>query len=251
MKKRFIVAILSIALAIGAVGCSQAPLEPAKNNNVTDTASEEPSYEKKTFMEAFSEETSSEASSGTTSGGFTSGEINDNSYENSFFNVKFALNENYKFATDEELEKINSSLADMDVMKDNAKAQEAIDEGAIMTVAHASNSIARSTFNVTIQSVGSIAGALVDESTVLEQGKDGAIRALEAQGYTDVSAEIEDFTFLNEEHPSIVMKGTINGLEFHERSVCLMKDGYISLYSILGIDAGRVDDTLAGAEKLN
>ena len=108
-----------------------------------------------------------------------------------------------------------------------------------------------STFNVTIQSVGSIVGALVDEKTVLEQGKQSAIDALEAQGFTDVTAEIENFTFLGEEHPTIVMKGSVQGIPVHERSVCLIKGGYISLYSVLGLDADSSDAILTNAEKLN
>ena len=118
-----------------------------------------------------------------------------------------------------------------------------------MVVTYAVDGTTGKTLNVVLQSVGSLAGALANEQSIMESQKEPSISALEAQGLTDVTADMETVKFLGEDHPSLVLKAKINGTVLYQRCICLIKDGYIITFTGSGLDADNYDAELLSAEK--
>lgn len=249
MKKKLLVTILTLALTASFVGCGPQKIEPAKNNNAESEApAEEASSEASSADVA--EEASSASSESSESGDSISGEIDGNTYTNKYFGVKIALDNNYHFATDEELQTLNSTITDLNIFSDNAAAKKALDNGTVMIVTYAVDGTTGKTLNVVLQSVGTLTGALANEQSLLEAGKKDTISALEAQGLTDVTATMETVTFMGEEHPSLLLTAKVNGADLYQRCICLIKDGYIANFTASGLDKEQFDKDLLSATKL-
>jgi len=248
MKKKLLVTMIALALSASSVACGTQKVEPAKNNNVESEAPAEEASSSAS-SEAAAESSSAEESDASTSSDSISGVVNGTTYENKYFGVKFALGDNFKFANDEELQALNSTITDMDAFKDNKAAKKALDSGSIMVVTYAVDGTTGKTLNVVLQSVGSLAGALANEQSIMESQKEPSISALEAQGLTDVTADMETVKFLGEDHPSLVLKAKINGTVLYQRCICLIKDGYIITFTGSGLEADNYDAELLSAEK--
>ncbi|WP_026654665.1 MULTISPECIES: hypothetical protein [unclassified Butyrivibrio] len=249
MKKKLLATMFALALATSSVACGAQKVEPATNNNAESEASAEAAPSDSSNENA-AESTSSESSDASDSGENISGVVNGTTYENKFFGVKFSLGDNYKFANAEELQTLNSTITDLDAFKDNKAAKKALDSGSIMVVTYAVDGTTGKTLNVVLQSVGSLAGALANEQSIMESQKEPSISALEAQGLTDVTAEMETVKFLGEDHPSLVLNAKINGTVLYQRCICLIKDGYIITFTGSGLEADNYDSELLSAEKI-
>ncbi len=239
MKKKLVVMMVTLALTASSVACGAPKIEPAKNNDAVEADSSEAAPADETTEEASeeaSEAATADASAEEDSNESISGSISGNTYENKYFNVKYTLGDNYRFATEDEIKTLNSALGDLDAIKDNKAAKKALDEGAVMTVAYAMDSTKGKTLTVVIQSVNSIVGSLINEEAILTAGKADVEKGLEAQGLSNVTSEVENVTFLGEEHPSLKITGTINGAVLNERMVCLVKGNYIILFAASGLD---------------
>ena len=249
MKKKLLVTMLTLAIAASSVACGSQKIEPAKNNDAVEATSAEAAPSEDS-SETAAEDSSSESSDSSDSGENISGEISGNTYENKFFDVKIALDDNYHFATEEELKTLNSTITDMNIFSDNKAAQKALDNGTVMIVTYAVDGTTGKTLNVVLQSVGSLQGALANEQSLLEAGKKDTIAALEGQGLTDVTATIETVTFLGEEHPSLLLSAKINGADLYQRCICLIKDGYIANFTASGLEKDSFDKDLLNATAL-
>ena len=248
MKKKLLVTIMTLAIVASTVACGK-ELEPAKNNSADEASTAEVSEE--TSDEDASVEASDEASTESSTEdseaeGNITGTINGSTYENEFFNIRIAT-ENYKFASEEEVKALNSEVRDGD---DDEAVKKAIDDGLVMVVASAQDPSQQNSLTVIVEKVGVLATALTDEKSVLEATKPGILSSFTEQGITDVTAEIENTTFLGEEHPSIILKASMSGVTVYSRTVCLIKSGYVSLYSITGLDSEAFDEVLSKAEKI-
>jgi len=252
MKKKLLLTVLTVALATCSVACGSSKLEPAKNSDAAETTSivesasdDASSEDSESATESASEESSADTSADDSETSI-SGEINGNTYENDYFNIKIDLTDDYKFATNDELIQINSALSNSDAFKNNKVAKKLLDDGNMMIVAYAVSESGKS-LNVVLQSIGTFVGGIVDEESILEAGKAEAIKGLEAQGLTDITVETEKVTFLGEEHVSLLTKAKANDTIIFQRAICLIKDGYISLYTASGVDAETFDKVLLDA----
>ena len=115
-KKKLLVTMIALALSASSVACGAQKVEPAKNNNIESEAPAEDTSSESS-SEAASEDASSEESNASASSDSISGVVNGTTYENKYFGVKFALGDNFKFANDEELQTLNSTITDLDAFE--------------------------------------------------------------------------------------------------------------------------------------
>ncbi|SFU42258.1 hypothetical protein [Butyrivibrio sp. INlla21] len=240
MKKRIIVTLMSIAIAITSVACGDKVLiQPATlgtSSGIEVKASDDDSLDE-------ADKSSTEVS---TDANFTSGEVIDNVYENEFFNVKIPVSEGMVFADEVKVAELNG-LVDNTIT--NEQLKEAMDKQGSLAVAYATDNNL-SAFTVSIGSAGKIATALLSEKKIIEASKDSLISQYEGMGLTDISTSIEKTTFIGEEHECLSMTGTAQGVTFHAKVICLLKDGYIGTFAVGG-PSEEVCNILDGATKLN
>lgn len=232
MKKKFIIVMLSLALTASSTACS------AGKNNSEGNPGDSNIFES-IPDDGASEGSNSEASEGASEEDETpdtsdpvAGSISRNTYENKVYNIKFTLSDGYRFATEEEIKSLNTSIGDIDIFKNNKAAKKALDDGASITAAYAIDNTKGRNVTVTLKKIGSAN----TEEAILEAEKETVVKDFEGQGLTGVTAEVEKVTFLGEEHPSLKISGTFNGAKLNRRILCLVKDNYISLYDASGLD---------------
>ena len=243
MKKKILVALLTLTLAISSIACSSQKIEPAKTTNASSETSSEASPNENSGENSTSENTVTIDIDKNISGA-----INVTTYENKFFQVKIALGDAYRFATEEELQTINSKIAEISGLEDEEATKKALEKG--MSVAYAVDAKSNKALNIVLLSVGSVAGALTNEQSFIESQKNETISSLEAQGLTDITSEIQKINFLGEDHLSILSTANMNGSNLYQRQICLIKDGYIIIFAASGLDKEKFDSELLNAEKL-
>ena len=151
MKKKIVVAMMAVTLALGAVACGEkAPIAPATQESsteataeATDKADEATSKESADAAGEATSDASAEASSEATSeeagksSEFTSGVIKDNVYENEFFNVKCPVLDGMKYGDEAKLEQVNGNVTDV---LSNDKLKKSVENGTSVIVAYAEDS---------------------------------------------------------------------------------------------------------------
>ncbi|MBR4670888.1 MAG: hypothetical protein IKO84_09835 [Butyrivibrio sp.] len=229
MKKSIVVILIATMIAFGVVGCGKAvAIEPAALNTSTGFSLKSADD---TVLGKKETSTSSASETSSSNGEFTSGEIKDNVYENTFFNVKFPVADDMVFADSVKLAELNNTVIDT---LDNKGAKETVKNGNPMVVAYAENARATS-FNVAITSAGKLATAVFNEKKVLEANRETVVKEFEGMGLSDVTTSVEKTTFLGEEHDSLIVRGKIQGQNFSQKMIILIKDGYMAAFTISGL----------------
>jgi hypothetical protein len=151
------------------------------------------------------------------------------------------------FADEQAVADLNNAAGDFT----NDTIKKYVDEGKVMIVAYATDDTMLKSFNVALQSVGSIVSTLVDEETVLNASSTSVVEILEQQGFENVTTEIDKVNFMGEEHSSLLISAKIQGIDYYERVCCLVDNGYVMSLTTGGLTKEDVTHLFENAEKLN
>lgn len=258
MKKKLLVAMLAMMIMASSVACgdtssesNKGPLKAGEESSEAfelkeDSADEEVSEATaEESTEAASEASSEEATEVTADE--TAGHVDGQAYINELFNLKFNIDSDMSFADEAAVADLNSAAGDFT----NDTIKKYVDEGKVMIVAYAADDTMLKSFNVAVQSVGSIVSTLVDEDTVLNASSGSVSEILEQQGFEDVTTEIDKVQFMGEEHSSLLISAKIQGIDYYERVCCLVDNGYVISLTTGGLTKDDVTHMFENAEKLN
>ena len=254
MKKKFLVAMLAMMIMASSVACGKTdtdkgPLKAGEESSEAsfeikedsaDEASSEASVE-----EAASEASSEEATEVTADE--AAGHVDGQAYINENFNLKFNIDSDMSFADEQGVADLNNAAGDFT----NDTIKKYVDEGKVMIVAYATDDTMLKSFNVALQSVGSLVTTLVDEETVLNASADSVVDLLTQQGFEDVTTEVDKVQFMGEEHSSLLISAKIQGIDYYERVCCLVDNGYVMSLTTGGLTKDDVTHLFENAEKLN
>lgn len=257
MKKKFLVAMLAMMIMASSVACGKTdtdkgPLKAGEESSESsfeikedsaDEASSEASVEDS--VEAASEASSEEATEVTADE--AAGYVDGQAYINENFNLKFNIDSDMSFADEQGVADLNNAAGDFT----NDTIKKYVDEGKVMIVAYATDDTMLKSFNVALQSVGSLVTTLVDEETVLNASADSVVDLLTQQGFEDVTTEIDKVQFMGEEHSSLLISSKIQGIDYYERVCCLVDNGYVMSLTTGGLTKDDVTHLFENAEKLN
>ena len=219
MKKKLlcIFSVLAVLLSATPVfgGCIEQPLQQAAFAGSVGTAS--------VLASADSDDTA------VISDLPTRGKVEGYTYINEYFGIKVEFDENWQFASEEEL------ASGMDAVTDE-NARNMIENGAIVNDVMASTTDYQdgtaSQFLTQMSDFGPLAALMnLDPSAFYEEiidGEEGESikQQLTAQGIENVELHIEDTMFMGEDTPSIVVTGSINGYDVYERMIMLVNGRY-------------------------
>ncbi|MBE5841853.1 MAG: hypothetical protein E7304_10670 [Butyrivibrio sp.] len=257
MKKKILVAMLAMMIMASSVACGntdtdKGPLKSSEESSEAafeikedsaDEASSEASAEE--AVEAASEASSEEATEVTADA--AAGYVDGQAYINENFNLKFNIDSDMTFADEQAVADLNNAAGDFT----NDTIKKYVDEGKVMIVAYATDDTMLKSFNVALQSVGSIVSTLVDEETVLNASSTSVVEILEQQGFENVTTEIDKVNFMGEEHSSLLISAKIQGIDYYERVCCLVDNGYVMSLTTGGLTKEDVTHLFENAEKLN
>ncbi len=257
MKKKFLVAMLAMMIMASSVACGKTdtdkgPLKAGEESSeasfeIKEDSADEASSEASALeaVEAASEASSEEAVEVTADE--AAGYVDGQAYINENFNLKFNIDSDMSFADEQGVADLNNAAGDFT----NDTIKKYVDEGKVMIVAYATDDTMLKSFNVALQSVGSLVTTLVDEETVLNASADSVVDLLTQQGFEDVTTEIDKVQFMGEEHSSLLISAKIQGIDYYERVCCLVDNGYVMSLTTGGLTKDDVTHLFENAEKLN
>ncbi|MCR4757332.1 MAG: hypothetical protein K5792_05985 [Butyrivibrio sp.] len=258
MKKKILVAMLAMMIMASSVACgnteseNKGPLKAGEESSeaafeIKEDSADEASSEASALeaVEAASEASSEEATEVTADA--AAGHVDGQAYINENFNLKFNIDSDMTFADEQGVADLNNAAGDFT----NDTIKKYVDEGKVMIVAYATDDTMLKSFNVALQSVGSIVSTLVDEETVLNASSTSVVEILEQQGFENVTTEIDKVNFMGEEHSSLLISAKIQGIDYYERVCCLVDNGYVMSLTTGGLTKEDVTHLFENAEKLN
>ncbi len=264
INKKLLALICALSMVLSLTACGGAeqkaadPAPEAVESTDTAEAPEKEEVSEPATEEDTAEETEEVSEESESSAEFSLGTINGNVYENDFLGIRIAVPDDMAFANEEELAQLSSTTADL--LKDQAKAKDMIENGSVIIACYASTDNSKSplyTINLTMQSFSSMGLSAIavknfSEEDILSAASDSVIQALGNGGFTNVKTNIEDVEFLGEKHASMSITAEIEGYgTLYEREVVVISNDCIASYtaSAFGTDSDETTDVLKYVQK--
>ncbi len=185
-----------------------------------------------------------EAPADTADEGFSVGGTVNNTYENEFFGIGVTLDENWTFASQEEIDESNGTVKDV---LDNEDYSAAMDDGRVITDMMASADDGILSMNVTIEKLNAVASLAIDEEAyidlTLENNDFSAI--FTGMGFDSAEASKGSVVLAGEEHPCAVIEGSIQGIGFYEKVAVIKVGSYVLSVTVSSLMDDVVDDLFA------
>ena len=200
MKKRIIALIMALAMVFALCACTSD--EDTKGTTQTGTSA---SAEPEKSLEL-----------GSVAGG---------KYENDYFGFGCELDENWTYATEEELGSMIQSTADNfddeDIKNNMLKADMFYD-----MVSYYSDGVTN--INVVVQNIGVMYGAVIDTDAIVDQAIKSLPDQLAAASMTSVSCDKITVDFAGQQCVAINMHNTVNGVDVYQLQVYVKEGKYVA-----------------------
>lgn len=164
-----------------------------------------------------------------------------NTYENELIGLGCQLDEEWRVYSADEMAALNGMMVDM--MTDEAIAEQLESSGYVQAF-YAQLGEDPVTVNITVENLGLLYGALLDEQQYIELTIDQLPAVLESMGLTDITSEITTTTFLGSEHTAVNITGQVQGVAFYETLVCVKVNRYMACITAASYLADVTGDVL-------
>lgn len=169
------------------------------------------------------------------------GDFADGVYTNAFIGIRCEVGEEWTVYSDAQLAQLNGlvldAMTDVDLVNQLKKAN-------IAHLFYAAKNNGMTTMNVVLENIGSVNGVLLDEKAYAELSAKQIPTALESMGLLDVTAEVVSILFAGTRHAGVKVYGTLNGISFYEKIVCIKLGTYIGLVTVASYDEDITPDLL-------
>lgn len=172
---------------------------------------------------------------------FNFGSTQDNTYWNETLKIGCTLDENWYFLNEEEILQANS----MTVEKLDGKLAEMVKEGGSMIDMFAQNLETGATVNLVVERLSVVNSLVIDEKKYLDISQPTLDEAMAQMGIEDVEITQESMDFLGQEHQSIVITGSFNGVPVCETMVVVKSGRNMTIITVFSAVEGEVEEVLA------
>ena len=146
-------------------------------------------------------------------------------YENELIGIGFRPGDGWEIWDDEQIAQINGIVADM--MTDEAIRDMLASSGyAQPFYAQAQSGLL--TANITIEDLGVLYGATLDEQAYVEIAMEQMTPALESMGLSDITSEVGTVNFAGQDRTAVFISGSMQGAELHETIVTMKVGNYMA-----------------------
>lgn len=163
-------------------------------------------------------------------------------YTNSFLGIRCDMGEGWLAYDREQLAQLSGITAD--ALDDEALA-EALRSSGVAFLLYASSNDLASIMNITLEDLGFLYGAVLDEQSYAELSVDQLPAALESAGLTKVTAEIGTVTLAGKERTAVLVHGLIGEMDVYEVVVCVKVDSYMAAVTVGSYYRDITSDLLA------
>lgn len=172
---------------------------------------------------------------------FNFGSTQDNTYWNETLKIGCTLDENWYFLNEEEILQANSMTAE----KLDGKLAEMVKEGGSMIDMFAQNLETGATVNLVVERLSVVNSLVIDEKKYLDISQPTLDEAMVQMGIEDVEITQESMDFLGQEHQSIVITGSFNGVPVCETMVVVKSGRNMTIITVFSAVDGEVEEVLA------
>lgn len=172
---------------------------------------------------------------------FNFGSTQDNTYWNETLKIGCTLDENWYFLNEEEILQANSMTAE----KLDGKLAEMVKEGGSMIDMFAQNLETGATVNLVVERLSVVNSLVIDEKKYLDISQPTLDEAMAQMGIEDVEITQESMDFLGQEHQSIVITGSFNGVPVCETMVVVKSGRNMTIITVFSAVEGEVEEVLA------
>lgn len=169
------------------------------------------------------------------------GTVSGYKYENSFLGIGCELDENWTYASEEELSQIIGLTAEMfdDEYADKLKEQDmfydmmAVTEEGLVSI------------NVVIQNIGLLYGVALSEEKYLDVAEETVTQELGSAGMDNVKTARITKDFAGSEHNGIHISSTIQGVPYYCTQMCIKQGKYIATISLYSFSEDLGDELIS------
>ena len=175
---------------------------------------------------------------------FSVGTTVNSAYNNAYFGIGVTLDDNWVFKTQEEINEINGLV--QDVVDDDSYA-EALEKGTVYTDMIAGADEGLININATIEKLNAISTLAIDEEGYIDIAlQNNDFKAIfEEMGLEVAAVEKGVAVIVGEEHPCVVIEGSIQGVGFYEKIAAIKKGNYVLVITVSSVTENVVDDVFA------
>ena len=164
-----------------------------------------------------------------------------NTYENELLGLGCRLEEDWRVYDADEIAELNGLISDM--VTDEAVA-EMLESSGYVQAFYAQLGDDPVTVNITVENLGLLYGALLDEREYAELAVEQLPAAFDAMGMTDVNTEIKSTTFMGSEHTAVFITGQVQEIDLYEVLVCVKAGRYMACVTAASYLADVTGDVL-------
>lgn len=171
---------------------------------------------------------------------FGTGSVKDNVYWNETMKIGCELDETWYFYSEEEILQVNGTTAEL---LDN-NIEEIMESGGVLTDMFAQNMETGATVNVVFERLSLTNTLLVNEDTYIKASQSSLQDTFEKIGLENIQMTQQDVEFLGEEHQSLLVTGSVNGVSVYELLVVMKSGRNITVVTVFSLDEAEIDETL-------
>lgn len=226
--KKTIALGLSLALLLSLCACGEKDVSgtvmPQETPANVEGSVETPApAEEAEPSEAPADEAEEEFQIGTTSGG---------RYENAFLGIGCQLDENWTFASKEELAQLIGIVADG---FDNEEYAEQLKNADMFYDMYALADEGLVTINVIFENMGVLYGTVIDEERYVQIAMENLEEQLTSAGFADIQTETGSVVFAGQERYGLRISGTYQGAPYYCQQVYIKEGSYMAAVSLVSL----------------
>lgn len=220
--KKTIALVLSLALLLSLCACGEKDVSGTVMPQETP-ANVEGDVETSAPSDMPADEAEEELQIGTTSGG---------RYENSFLGIGCQLDENWTFASKEELAQLIGIVAEG---FDNGKYVEQVKNADMFYDMHAIADEGLVSINVIFENMGVLHGTVIDEERYVQMVMENFEEQLTSAGLADIQTETGSVVFAGQERYGLRISGTYQGAPYYCQQVYIKEGSYMAAVSLVSL----------------
>lgn len=169
----------------------------------------------------------------------TLGTVDGDRWENEYLGIGCQL-KGYTFFSQEEIKDLNQLTADL---VDNEAYTKALESAQVVQSMYAHKNSQLDTVNVVMEKV-TVASASYSAQEYAQAGKKATEQAM-SNLLEDVSVTVGTVTFLGEQHPAVIITGSVNGMRLVQKQAVLRRGSYFCAVTASSYTGENPDDILA------
>ncbi|MBO4458362.1 MAG: hypothetical protein J5802_11640 [Butyrivibrio sp.] len=126
------------------------------------------------------------------------------------------------------------------------------DDDSVLSVFYAMNNNTFTSIHMTLLKLNANTDEDPNEHLVIMGLMPHAGESLEEEGFTDVKKELDTVTYLGDEHPSISISAKYKTMTYYQKTTCITEPGYVMIINSATLDdKTAIDNLLSKMEELN